>query len=170
MVDLLGDTVANWDLLAKGLQGVVDLIIEDAGPTIAATANKLLLDSYDGRFSIRIVTQKEQANGRLVECFNITVLDNETEIESYLLKKSGGESVWIDKALVDAVGIYHQDAAGMRYECRFADEADDGLTPSRKAKYYQMDRAALDVGEYDRCYFISHSDVGLSSADFVLEV
>jgi exonuclease SbcC len=164
------DEVSAWNLLAIALQGVIDLSIEDAGPTISATANKLLADTYGPRFSISIVSQREQANGKLVECFDISVIDGETGLESSVLKKSGGESVWLDKALTDAVGIYHQEAADHNYECVFADESEDGLTADRKEQFYRMDRAALKSGGYQRKFFISHNPEAWSMADAVIDL
>jgi exonuclease SbcC len=162
--------IADWTLLGTALRGVIDLSIEDAGPGIAALANQLLTEAYGPRFTVRIVTQREQANGVVRECFDISVIDAETGIESSVIHKSGGESVWIDKALTDAVGLYHQDAAGQHYECLFADESEDGLTQERKAQFYRMDRAALAMGGYRRKFFISHNPDAWSSADHVIDL
>ena len=166
----LAEEIAHWNLLAVGLQGVIDLSIEDAGPAISNTANGLLAEAYGPRFTTSIVTQREQANGRLVECFDISVIDAESGIESSILKKSGGESVWLDKALTDAVGLYHQDAAGIHYECLFADESEDGLTQDRKAQFYRMDRAALQLGGYRRKFFVSHNPEAWAMADTVIDL
>jgi exonuclease SbcC len=162
--------IADWTLLGTALRGVIDLSIEDAGPGIAALANQLLTEAYGPRFTVRIVTQREQANGIVKECFDISVIDAETGIESSVIHKSGGESVWIDKALTDAVGLYHQDAAGQHYECLFADESDDGLTQERKAQFYRMDRAALAMGGYRRKFFVSHNPDAWASADYVIDL
>lgn len=166
----LGTAVGKWRLLARLLQGIIDLTIEDAGPAIAATANRLLRDAYGPRFSVRIVTQREQANGKLVETFDISVLDSQTGIESSVLRKSGGESVWIDKALTDAVMIYHQDTSGQHYGTLFADEAEDGLTQERKLQFYRMDRAALEAGGFERKFFVSHNPDAWEMADGVLDL
>lgn len=167
---MLEAEIADWTLLGMGLRGVIDLSIEDAGPGIAALANRLLTDAYGPRFSVRIVTQREQANGRTVETFDISVIDAESGMESSIVQKSGGESVWLDKALTDAVGLYHQDAAGVHYETLFADEAEDGLTAERKLQFYRMDRAALELGGYRRKYFVSHNPDAWSFADHVIDL
>lgn len=166
----LESEIADWTLLGTALRGVIDLSIEDAGPGIAALANQLLTEAYGPRFTVRIVTQREQANGVIRECFDISVIDAETGIESSVIHKSGGEAVWIDKALTDAVGLYHQDAAGQHYECLFADESEDGLTQERKAQFYRMDRAALAMGGYRRKFFISHNPDAWASADHVIDL
>ena len=162
--------IADWTLLGIGLRGVIDLSIEDAGPGIASLANRLLTDAYGPRFSVRIVTQRTQNNGVTKETFDISVIDADSGIESSLLRKSGGEMVWIDKALTDAVGLYHQESAGQHYECLFADEAEDGLTQERKAQFYAMDRAALALGGYRRKFSISHNPEAWAMADHVIDL
>ncbi|MCW8918930.1 MAG: hypothetical protein OQL08_08975 [Gammaproteobacteria bacterium] len=169
-VEHINAEIAEWTLLAAALLGVIDLSIEDAGPAIAAHANHLLREAYGPRFTCRIVTQKQQANGVLKETFDISVIDAETGVESSILRKSGGETVWLDKAMRDAVGLYHQEAAGVHYECLFADEAEDGLTEERKEQFYRMDRAALDLGGYRRKFFISHNPRAWEMADHVIDL
>lgn len=166
----LAQEIAQWNLLAAGLAGVIDLTIEDAGPSIASIANRLLTEAYGPRFSVRIVTQREQQNGKLVEDFDISVVDGETDKEAPLSMKSGGQCVWIDKALRDAVGIFQQESVGIHYEALFSDEAEDGLTEERKAQYYRMDRVALDMGGYVRKFTISHNPAAWEEADYVIDV
>lgn len=162
--------ISDWTLLGSALRGVIDLSIEDAGPAIAATTNRLLADAYGPRFAVRIVTQREQANGKTVETFDISVIDAESGLESSVRQKSGGESVWLDKALTDAVGLYHQEAAGVHFESLFADEAEDGLTEERKSQFWRMDRAALEMGGYRRKFFVSHHPRAWEYADHVIDL
>lgn len=169
-VEFIGNELATWRLLAMALKGVIDLSIEDAGPAISSIANQLLLEAYGPRFTLKIITQKPQGNGLLKETFDISVIDAESGIESSIVKKSGGEMVWLDKALTDAVALYHKDAAGIDYECLFADEAEDGLTNDRKEQFYRMDRAALNMGGYRRKFFISHNPSAWQIADHVIDL
>lgn len=166
----ISNEIRLWGLLVEGLKGVIDLSIEDAGPGIADYANRLLRDAYGPRFSVNIVTQRQLQNGKTVECFDISVIDADTGIESSIINKSGGETVWLDKALTDAVGLYHQDAAGMNFGTLFSDEAEDGLTAERKRQFYQMDGAALRMGHFERRYFISHNPEAWSMADAVIDL
>jgi DNA repair protein SbcC/Rad50 len=166
----LEDEIATWTLLSEGLKGVIYLSIEDAGPAIAATANSLLTEAYGPRFTVRIVTQRQQANGRIVEDFDISVIDGWRNKESSILMKSKGESVWMDKALTDAVAIHHQDVAGVHFGTVFADEVEDGLTAERKLRFYAMDRAALALGGHKRKYFISHNPEAWEMADHVIDL
>lgn len=166
----LEDEIAHWTLLAIALRGIVDLSIEDAGPGIAEIANRLLREAYGPRFTLKIVTQREQQNGKLVECFDVIVIDGASGIASSIVHKSGGESVWLNKAITDAVGVYHQDAAGVNFETLFADEAEDGLTAERKQMFYRMDRAAMDIGGYGRKIFISHNPDAWNLADAVIDM
>jgi len=166
----LESEIADWTLLAMGLRGVIDLSIEDAGPSIAAIANDLLNTAYGPRFSVRIVTQREQANGRTVETFDISVIDAESGMEASILQKSGGESVILDRCLTDAAAIFQQDQIGRRYETAFADEADGALSGDNRRMFYQMERRAMEIGQYGRKYFVSHRHESWDDADFVLDL
>lgn len=166
----LGEDLEHWKRLKLGLQGVIDLTIEDAGPAVSAIANKLLLDAYGPRFTVKIQTQKERANGTIAEDFSVIVIDAQSDVQATAGYKSGGESVWIDKALTDAVAIFHQQSSGVDYECVFADETEDGLTQERKAQFYNMDRAALAAGGWKRKYHISHDPQAWQLADHVIDL
>jgi exonuclease SbcC len=162
--------IADWTLLGMGLRGVIDLSIEDAGPSIAAIANDLLNTAYGPRFSVRIVTQREQANGKTVETFDISVIDAESGMEASILQKSGGEAVILDRCLTDAAAIFQQDQIGRRYETAFADEADGALSGENRRMFYQMERRAMEIGQYGRKYFVSHRPESWDDADFVLDL
>jgi len=166
----LESEIADWTLLAMGLRGVIDLSIEDAGPSIAAIANDLLNTAYGPRFSVRIVTQREQANGKTVETFDISVIDSESGMEASILQKSGGEAVILDRCLTDAAAIFQQDQIGRRYETAFADEADGALSGENRRMFYQMERRAMEIGQYGRKYFVSHRPESWDDADFVLDL
>jgi DNA repair protein SbcC/Rad50 len=162
--------IADWTLLGMGLRGVIDLSIEDAGPSIAAIANDLLNTAYGPRFSVRIVTQREQANGKTVETFDISVIDSDSGMEASILQKSGGEAVILDRCLTDAAAIFQQDQIGRRYETAFADEADGALSGENRRMFYQMERRAMEIGQYGRKYFVSHRPESWDDADFVLDL
>jgi exonuclease SbcC len=162
--------IADWTLLAMGLRGVIDLSIEDAGPAISAIANDLLNTAYGPRFTLRIVTQREQANGKTVETFDVSVIDAESDMESSILQKSGGEAVILDRCLTDACAIFQQDAIGMAYETAFADEADGALSADNREMFLNMERRAMTLGNYGRKYFVSHSPAAWEMADYVLDL
>lgn len=162
--------IADWTLLAMGLRGVIDLSIEDAGPGIAAIANDLLNTAYGPRFSLRIVTQREQSNGKVVECFDISVLDSDSGMESSISQKSGGEAVILDRCLTDSCAIFQQDNIGLRYETAFADEADGALSSDNRGMFLNMERRAMTLGDYGRKYFVSHSPEAWEMADYVLDL
>jgi exonuclease SbcC len=58
----------------------------------------------------------------------------------------------------------------MHYETLFADEAEDGLTQERKAQFYRMDRAALNIGGYQRKFFVSHNPDAWAMAEAVIDM
>lgn len=166
----LNDCIADLEYVVKGLKGIVDLSVEAAGPAIADYANQLLRDAGLHRFTVKIITQRTLANGTLAECFEISVIDSETDIESSVLHKSGGENVWLDKALTDAVGLYHQEAAGIQYETLFSDESDGALSAEKKTQYFRLDAKLLEIGGFRRKFAVSHSADAFVNADHVIEM
>ena len=162
--------ITLWSLLSAGLRGVIDLTIEDAGPTIAATANHLLAAAYGDRFRIRIETQKTRMNGNVAETFDISVWDSETGTESPIGRKSGGQRVWLNQALAGAVAIYFKESSGIDYETMITDELDDGLTESNKLLLYRMGRKAMELGGYRKWIFVSHFNGAWDLADRVIDL
>ena len=170
----LGKVIESWHLLQKGIAGVIALSIEDALPEVSRTANQLLKDSFGPRLAIRFETQKLTNKGKVnqgaKEVLIPMVYDADTDSDAPLASKSGGQRVWLNKAISESVALFHQDAAGVQFETLFSDEADDGLTAERKQAMYVLDRAALDIGEYGRKYFVSHSPEAQALADAVVNV
>ncbi|MBK6974673.1 MAG: DNA repair protein [Sterolibacteriaceae bacterium] len=89
--------IALWSMLAKALgnDGIVALSIDDAGPTLSALANDLLLGCYGPRFTVSLKTQVETAKGECREGFSIVVHDAQSGQSKELDNMSGGEKLWL---------------------------------------------------------------------------
>ncbi|MBK7237536.1 MAG: hypothetical protein IPI02_18625 [Sterolibacteriaceae bacterium] len=89
--------IALWSMLAKALgnDGIVALSIDDAGPTLSALANELLLGCYGPRFTVSLKTQVENAKGECREGFSIVVHDAQSGQSKELDNMSGGEKLWL---------------------------------------------------------------------------
>ncbi|MBF0308987.1 MAG: hypothetical protein HQL56_05630 [Magnetococcales bacterium] len=166
----LEKAIADWHLTTLALKGVRDLVIEDAGPALALSTNALLRGCFGSRFTIRINTQEEQRNGVVRETFAVSVLDAETGMESPIGSKSGGEAVWLDRALVGAVAAYFRDATGISYGTIFADEADGPLSADRKEAFARMMKQSIALAGCDRMYFVSHHPGAWEAADHVIRL
>lgn len=164
--------IAHWNALAKafGNDGIVALSIDDAGPTLAAYANDLLLSCYGPRFSVSIRTQAETAKGDLKETFDIVVFDGDQGDEKSVRDMSGGERIYINEALTRAIALYQKQMHGRHYECLFADESDGALDPERKAQFMRMKRKVMELGGYRQEIFISHTPELWEMADAVIDM
>ena len=171
-LDLVDGEVALYALLQKafGKDGIIALSIDDAGPSLAAVTNDLLLACHGPRFTVSIETQTTKANGDLGETFEVRVFDNDRGDEKPLHHMSGGQRVWINECLVRAIALYLAQGSGIRYGTLFSDEVDGPLDPERKLQLVKMKREVLRIGGYDREYFVSQTPELLSSADHVIDV
>ncbi len=168
----LEEEIAHWSTLARALSndGVIALCIDDAGPTLAALANDLLNECFGARFTVRIDTQRESANGNVREGFEIVVFDSDCGTEKPLKMTSGGERIWINEAITRAIALYQAQTSGRQYGCLFSDESDGALDAVRKTQFVKMKRRVRELGGYQREFFISHTEDLWAEADAVIDM
>lgn len=171
-VTRLEQEISYWTLLGKacGNDGIIALSIDDAGPTLSAYANDLLLACYGPRFTVSIRTQVETAKGEAREGFDVVVFDADTEAEKSVSFMSGGERVWINEALTRAIALYLAKESGQQYQTLFTDEADGPLDPERKRMFMKMKREVLRIGGYHREFFISQTPELWEMADEIISI
>jgi len=169
----LSDDVSEWIILEKafGDNGIIALEIDDAGPSISAVANDLLLSCFGPRFSVRIDTQAVKAGGKgLKETFDIVVFDSERDESKSLKVMSGGEKVWIEEAVTRAICLYNAGKSGRKFQTLFTDEKDGALDFRRKKEFMAMKRKALEIGGFDMEFFISQSPEIQELADYTINM
>lgn len=151
--------LADWNLLVQacGQNGIQALELDAVCPTIAAVANKLLEEYEDGRYSIRFDTTREGGKGNQIEDFLIMVIDSKDGGEQEFETLSGGECVWIRKALQDAFGIIRGQNSGVRYLTGFLDESDSALFPEARIAYFRMLESAHQQSVRRHTVMVSHS-------------
>jgi len=143
---------AAWQYLERscGPDGIQALELDAMGPGIAEIANRLLSAAYGSRFAIEFRTTRIGGAGakrRQIEDFQIAVLDSEHGTEQLLETLSGGEAVWIKRAIYDAFGIIRDRSTGQRFLTCFQDEADGALDQEARLAYFRMLEAAhLEAG------------------------
>jgi len=164
--------VSLWTTLAKALSndGVIALAIDEAGPALSRIANELLAACYGPRFSVSIRTQIEGAKGELREGFEVAVFDGQTGAEKSVAMMSGGESVWINEALTRAIALYLARVTARRFSTLFCDEVDGPLDPEHKRMFMAMKRKVLELGGYEREYFVSQTPELAAIADAVIDL
>ena len=154
--------VADWRFLerAAGPNGIQALELDALAPSIAAVSNKLLAEAYGSRYLIEFRTTRIAGKGsktKQVEDFEIFVLDTETGDEQTIDSLSGGEAVWIRKALYDGFAIVRAHNTGTRFQTVFLDEADGALDPESRMLYLRMLEAAHREAGRFQTILISHS-------------
>lgn len=85
------------------------------------------------------------------------VIDAETGTEQELKTLSGGEAVWIKKAIYDAFGIILARNNGTAFLTAFQDEHDGVLDPEAKQRYFRMMDAAHRRSGRAHTIVITHS-------------
>jgi exonuclease SbcC len=152
----------DWRLLerAVGPNGIQALELDALAPSIAAVSNKLLAEAYGSRYQIEFRTTRIAGTGKKtkqVEDFEIVILDSETGDEQTIDSLSGGEAVWIRKALYAGFGIIRAQNAGVRFQTQFLDEADGALDPEARMLYLRMLEAEHKAAGRFQTIIVTHS-------------
>lgn len=153
---------SQWRYLhrACGPDGIQALELDALAPSIAQVANRLLDAAYDSRFRIEFRTTRIGGSGSKVkqmETFEVYIHDTEAGTEQELKTLSGGEGVWIKKAIYDAFGIIRAQNTGTTFLTAFQDEADGALDPEARERYFRMLEAAHTESGRRHTVVITHS-------------
>ena len=146
--------------LACGPNGIQALELDALAPSIADAANELLAAAYDSRFQIEFNTTRIAGKGskaKQVEDFEIIIHDSKDGSSQPLDTLSGGESVWIKKALYDAFGIIRAKNEGAMFLTVFLDEADGALDIASRVNYRRLLEAAHTKSGRIHTIVITHS-------------
>lgn len=151
----------EWELVSKafGKDGIQALELDALAPGISETANRILKSGYGDRFSISIETTRIGGSGKKtkqIEDFKIMVNDNGDV--ATLENKSGGEAVWIKRAIYDAFAVIRRRNTGFAFLTCFQDETDGALDASAKTAYCRMLEASHDAAKLRHTIMITHSN------------
>jgi exonuclease SbcC len=152
-----------WNLIAKafGRDGIQALELDALAPGISDTANKILESAYGDRFKISIETTRIGGAGKKtkqIEDFVIKVIDSEDGEPVNLEDKSGGEAVWIKRAIYDAFAVIRKRNTNFAFLSCFQDEADGALDSESKTAYCRMLEAAYAESGLHQVIIITHSN------------
>lgn len=153
---------AEWQYLkaACGKKGLQALEIDGVSPVIEAYANDLLISTFGPMNTIRFETVDDEGK----EVLNIVVMDPDGT-ETMLENKSGGESVWILKALRLALTLLSKEKSGRAFQTVLMDEEDGALSPANAVKFISLYRSMMDLGGFDTCFYISHKQEAVALAN-----
>jgi exonuclease SbcC len=153
----------EWELISKafGKDGIQALELDALAPGISDTANRILESAYGDRFTVTIETTRIGGAGKKVkqiEDFLIFVTDSEDGERRLLDNLSGGESVWVKRAIYDAFSVIRKRNTGFSFKTAFQDETDGALDADAKVLYTRMLEAAHFENKMRHTVIITHSD------------
>ena len=154
---------AAWELISKafGKDGIQALELDALAPGISDTANRILESAYGDRFRIAIETTRIGGAGKKtkqIEDFVIKVIDSEDGEAVNLEDKSGGEAVWIKRAIYDAFAVIRKRNTNFAFLSCFQDETDGALDSAAKTAYCRMLEAAHAESKLRHTFIITHSN------------
>jgi exonuclease SbcC len=153
----------EWELISKafGKDGIQALELDALAPGISDTANRILESAYGDRFRIEIRTTRLGGAGKKtkqIEDFLIYVIDSEDGEAVLLDDKSGGEAVWIKRAIYDAFAVIRKRNTNFSFLTCFQDETDGALDSAAKTSYCRMLEAAHAESKLRNTIIITHSN------------
>ena len=162
VITKLQQEASDWRILERacGRDGIQALELDALAPNIAEVANRILQAAYGSKFLLEFRTTRLSGSGsrmKQIETFDIYVIDNEDGTEQTLETLSGGESVWIKKAIYDAFGIIRARNTGTKFLTAIQDEADGALDPAAKERYFRMLEEAHTESGRHQTIIITHS-------------
>ena len=161
----------EWELIAKAFSkdGIQALELDALAPGISEIANRILESAYGDRFKIEIETTRIGGSGKKtkqIEDFIINVMDQDTGGEPVPLEmKSGGESVWIKRAIYDAFSVIRKRNTNFSFLTCFQDEADGALDSAAKTAYCRMLEASHAESKLRHTIIITHSNEAKAMID-----
>lgn len=163
--------MAEWRLVEAAIIGVRDLELDALAPHIANVASRLL-ESSGRPGMIEIDTTRISAGGkraRQIEDFIIFYVGTDGERQD-IATCSGGEMVWIRKALYDAFSVIRIRNARIRFTTGFLDETDGALFPEDRVDYYRMLLAGHEESGRYQTILITQSAEIAAMAQKILDV
>jgi exonuclease SbcC len=154
----------EWDYLrlACSKTGLQALEIDGAAPLITSEANTLLEQAFGLDSQIKIITQDPETGK---EVFWIKVIRDDGAEDDFG-NLSGGQKVWIAKALSLGMTLVSKRKSGRDFRSLFADEEDGALDSEKAIEFIQLYRSMMTTGDFDTCFFISHNPDVVAMADY----
>jgi DNA repair exonuclease SbcCD ATPase subunit len=136
------------------------LEIEGVAPIITGYANDMLAGTFGPNHSVRFETQDEKGK----EVLDIVVISGDGS-ETLLSNLSGGERVWILKALRLAQTLISQEKSRRHFQTALMDEEDGALSNENAVRFISLYRTLMEMADMDACYYISHRPDAIHLAD-----
>ncbi|MGB9686944.1 MAG: hypothetical protein ACPLYX_10660 [Rectinema subterraneum] len=152
--------ICEWALIerATGKDGIQALELDALAPSISAIASRLLAASgNEGRIAIQTLRIAGKGSKQhAIEDFSILYINARGD-EQEIATLSGGEAVWVRKAIYDAFELIRAQNTGIQYCTVILDEADGALDHESRLRYMRMiDAAHRESGRY-QTIIVTHS-------------
>ena len=152
----------SWLSISKafGKDGIQAFELDAAGPKITHLANELLLSAFGSRFTISLETLRYNVSTKSYrEVFDV-VVHREDGTDQLVETLSGGERVWIETAIAEAIGVLNTLGRGGRgvYESVCADEIDGALDPDNKLRFLAMVEKSHVLGKRYHTFLVTQSE------------
>lgn len=151
--------LADWEHLSQALSrngGFQSMLVESAGSEMTPFANQLLA-LYGLPWTIEIATSKPTDDGKGVKD-GFFVIVNKPSGSCELSKLSGGEEVWVDQVIFDAISNMLRRRSGLTLLTAFKDECDGSLDPEKAMEYLKAVEAAHVASHMHHTFVISHRE------------
>ncbi len=151
--------ISRFNRIAKwfGPMEIQSFEIDCAGPEVSRIANDLLFSCFGPRYSIKLITQEQKADGSgYKDEFDVSVYDQKYEHWVSIDDLSGGQKVIVSEALALAIALFNKEKNGIAWDTLFRDEVAAALDDTYAPQYVQMLRAARAKGHFSKVVFISH--------------
>lgn len=160
--------LSEWQTIESAFspKGIPAMELSLIAPLVDRRANEFL-DQFAPRFQVETITQDFDSSGNLAEKFKILVHDdNASEIKN-LPVISGGQAVWVTRAMRDSLAYEKNKRSGISWLYGIEDETDAALDHDKMAEYYEM----LDLSSNGRKVLsISHSPEAKSVAKNIYRI
>lgn len=152
--------LCEWGMLerATGKDGIQALELDALAPSISAIATRLLgASGNEGSIAIRTLRLAGKGSKQhAIEDF-LLIYTNARGDEQDISTLSGGEAVWVRKAIYDAFELIRAQNTGMQFRSVILDEADGALDPASRLNYMRMIDAAHKESERYQTILVTHS-------------
>lgn len=157
----------EWSQLVAACcrEGLPTLEIDAAAPRLTDLFNDLLLASFGGRFTGRLVTQKAKAGGAKNksgathnEVIEFQIYDQEKGgAERDLHDLSGGQKIVVEEALRSAIALMVNARSENPMRTCWRDETTGSLDPASAIAYISMLQRVKEIGGFYHVIFATHS-------------
>ncbi len=162
--------ITEWEKIEAAFspKGIPAMELSLIAPMIDREANALL-DTYGTRFRVQTITQDYDSRGKnLIEKFKILVHDTKASDVKNLPDVSGGQGVWITKALQESIAKVASNRTGRNWLYSIMDEADAALDSEIIPVFYQMMDRALDGRR--TLISVSHSSEAKAAIPSIIDI